>query len=222
MLRHVTVLACILLLMVAPPAVASPRSDAEFIAALLVRTDAYRNMLHDRLTNARMNRVRARLSEHSAKVADQDKLAELLSDFEVPEPVVERIEQIVADKLLETMAPERLALLADHLRADPDDRDARSGGARPNDAERAMTIDEFREKVEELQRLTEDPAFAREMEMFSIGVMLISLAVQASVSVNADPSPSELAELLGVDGVFTFPNRIARRDLIRDLRAADP
>jgi hypothetical protein len=222
MLRHVTVLACILLLMVAPPAVASPRSDAEFIAALLVRTDAYRNMLHDRLTNARMNRVRARLSEHSTKVADQDKLAELLSDFEVPEPVVERIEQIVADKLLETMTPERLALLADHLRADPDDRDARSGGARPNDAERAMTIDEFREKVEELQRLTEAPAFAREMEMFSIGVMLISLAVQASVSVNADPSPSELAELLEVDGVFTFPNRIARRDLIRDLRAADP
>ena len=85
-----------------------------------------------------------------------------------------------------------------------------------------MTIDEFREKVEELQRLTEDPAFAREMEMFSIGVMLISLAVQASVSVNADPSPSELAELLEVDGVFTLQNRIARRDLIRDLRAADP
>ncbi len=218
MFRRLTGLACVLFIAAAQPAAPSPQADADFIAAKLIKSDEYRKLLSDRITNARVNGATQALSEHSVKIMDFERLAELLSDYEIPAEVFDRHQRFVADRLIEKMQPGQLASLAQHVR----NLDAQRTAARTDETERVMTLDEFRDSLEEIEGLADDPVFKHEMELMSVGIMLIGLAVRASTSGEVGPTSSELADLLEVDGVFGFPNRIVRRDVIRELRAADP
>jgi hypothetical protein len=222
MLRRLACLACLLLISAAQAAVSSPRDDADYIASYFVRNDGYRLKLHEMITKARVNGLIRYLSGHSVKVRDHERLTELMSDFGIPEVVFDEIQRIAADALTKRMGPGELASLADHVRNLAIDPDARRAGARARDATTVMTIDEFKELPEELARLTESQSFKNEIALTSVMVSTIFLAAQATAVMNIDPKPSEIADALVVDGVFFFPNGIARRNLIRELRAASP
>lgn len=222
MIQSLAFSVCLLFLVLVQPVAASPRTDADHIAALFVRSDEYRTQLHDMITMARVDGVRHTLSKHSVKVRDQEKLTELLSQFNIPDVVFDTIQKAVADRLIERMGPDELRSLADYARNQGRDSDAPRAGAMAAGKEKVMTLDEFRKVPDEIAGLAEDPAFKNEMVSMSLGIMMIGLAVQATNSINTQPKPSKIADLLEVEGVFSFPNPIARKNLIRDLRAAKP
>lgn len=222
MFRRLACLACLLLMAFTQPVVASPRDDADYVASHFVKSDGYRMKLHEMITTARVNGVRRTLSQHSVKVRDDQRLAELLSDFGIPEIVFDRLQRILADQLVERMTAEELASLVDHVRHLSRDPAARRPNAVPDEMKRVMTLDEFEQLPDEIAGLAESQTFKSEMKLLSVGITAISLAVQATNVIDSDLKPSEIADLMEVDGVFVFPNRIAQKELIRELRATDP
>ena len=86
-------------------------------------------------------------------------------------------------------------------------------------ANKVLTIKEFEQEIYGLQK---DDSVKNEIALTSIGVMLISLMVQETSKVDIDLQAPYVADMLQVDGVFSFPNRIVQKDLIRELRSANP
>ncbi|MBS0571992.1 MAG: hypothetical protein JSS08_01875 [Proteobacteria bacterium] len=218
MIRCLGYSACILLIAVVQPAFASPRTDADFIAAHFVKSDGFKAKLRDMARNAQARELSSALAKRSVKIKDDKRFLELLPDH-VSASLIERLQKMAADRLLEGLEPAQLASLADYVRHISADPRARRSDAMAQTDNPVLTIEELKQRM---SSLPEDETFKNEIVLTSVGIMLISLAVQAANNINPDLSSAYIADMLEVDGVFSFPNRIARRELIRELRAANP
>lgn len=201
--------------MAAQAASASPESDADFIASYIM-SDDLKLYAHEFVKNSYARELASELRERSVRVIDYEGFAELLPD-ELADPHVERIQMAAKRQILQAMKPESLERLADYLRNRPlEEQDA------PDAIEdEPVTLKEF---TQELSRLVEDEKFKNEITdqilLMHSGVALLALMMSETQSIEAELNAPYMAEILETDGVFTFPNRIVRKDLIREIRAA--
>jgi len=215
MIRSLAYLACILLIAAIQPAFASPQTDAEYIAADLINSADFKAKLLEMAKDAQARDLAAALSKRSVRITDNEKLLGLLP-VQISDPMIEHIRQAAVDRLAQRVKPAQLASLAEYLRNTPPAmRSAKEAGL----GDRVLTIEEFQQ---EIAALAEGEALKNDIALTFVGVLLIHLAVREVSQIDTNLASAEIADMLEVDGVFGFPNRIVRQDLIRELRAANP
>lgn len=215
MIRSLAYLACFLLIATIQPASASPQSDAEYIAADLVNSAGFKAKLLEMAKDAQARDLAAALSTRSVRVRDNEKLLELLP-VQISDAVIEHIRQAAIDRLAKSVEPAQLASLAEYLRNTPPAlRSAQKAGL----SGRVLTVEEFQQ---EIASLAGDETFKNNIALTSVGIMVIHLAVREVSQIDTHLTSAEIADMLNVDGVFSFPNRVVRQNLIRELRAANP
>ncbi len=171
---------------------ASPREDAENIMEQIISENGSRSsLLHD-IASFHVLHFRKELAEQSVQVVDADRFAENFP-VSVTEPWLVRWQEIFVDILLERHTPEQLNWDVKNLHV--------------------------------LAETTYDShANRREENRLALTVSLISWA--SSMKVDSEirrsvPRLSEapyLADILEIDGIFAFPNRIWRKDFIAKIR----
>lgn len=205
MRRRFAGLVCSLIVAVAHPVAATPQTDADYIAASFVRADDFQKTLRDMLAKAGARQLAGALAQRSVKIRDEVRLVALLPDY-LTDGMAQRLEHRFAQVLVQGMEPAQLAALADDLRR---------GVLDPGAAQASISA----------TRETIGPDVSKTLEEVAktaAGVTLISLAVLETRQITVDLTAPFVPDLLVVDGLFDFPNRIVRQDLIRELRAAGP
>ena len=218
MKRSLFSLACCLLIAVVPPAFASPQTDADYIAAHFVEADDFKTTLRDMGVKAYATTLATALSTRSVKIKDHDGFIALLP-ASFSDELFDRLQKTVSDRLVQSWEPAQLESAADYLRQRPPESPVVRSDANAGLGNKVFTIVEFKQEISGLQK---DDTFKDEIALTAIGVMLISLMVQETSKIDIDLKAPYLADMLEVDGVFSFPNRIVRNDLIRELRSANP
>lgn len=213
---HLAVLASSLAFSAGAPAVASPQADAAYIARRFVGDEEFQSTLRDMMQKAHAEALAHVLSARSVKVRNHDKFMALLPETAI-DPVGERLQGAVADILLQAWEPAQIASAADHLRQSPLELNLNRSAAEADAVVRTL-----QEVVEEAENILKSDAFKTETALSNVGVTLIFLVVQEGRRIDIDLEAPYVADLLEVDGVFEFPNRIVRNDLIRALRPPSP
>jgi hypothetical protein len=155
------------------------------------------------------------LSKRSVRVTDLDAFAELLPDH-LADPAVANLRQATIDDILKRFDPDKVAKVADYLRRYPNERPY--GEARQDTVQESVSIEEWAGKASEVLA---DEDFRSEMELTMFLSVLFLRQMMELSAVDADLSAPYLPAILEADSdVFVFPNRIWRKDLIRELRDA--
>lgn len=216
MKRRLVSVVCCLLISVVQPASASPQTDADYIAAHFITDDDFQTMSRDMVVKAFAGRLSSALATRSVKIKDDDRFVALLPDT-VSDSLFERLQKAASDKLVQSWEPAQLASVADHLRKMPPVLQDVQSGANPDTEDRALSVEELQLKIAALEH---DETAKNEIAMTAVVVMMISLVVQENSKIEIDLKAPYVADILEEDGVFSFPNRIARNDLIRELRGS--
>ena len=154
------------------------------------------------------------LSERSVRVLDFERLADLLP-VHIAEPVLSELRQDTIDRAMR-LEPEKLASMADRLR-DIDrlpyvpGQEAVVGESitRPNDWSKVVNT------------IVADEELEREVLIGTAFQALLSELIHYHNGEEADLMAPYMVDILETDGVFEFPNRIWRRDLVREIREAN-
>ena len=218
MVRRLFSFASSILILLVHPAFASPQTEADYIAAHFVTADDFKVAARDMGVKAYANKLAAALSTRSVKIKDNDRFVALLP-YSNSDSLFERLQKAVSDRLVQSWEPAQLKSVADYLRQTPPKPLAVRADAKEDTGDTPLTIDQVQQKISGLPK---DDGFKSEMALTVISVMLISLTVQETSKIEVDLKAPFVADMLEVDGVFSFPNRIVRKDIIRDLRSPDP
>ena len=176
---------------------ASPREDAEYIAESMISENDHA-IVFKILSGAYVTYFAKELREHSVTVVDADRFAEMLPVKEF-EPWVVRWRELYVDRLLEVYTPAQLVQIKNA-------QIANIGSARE-------------EKPDTLQA-----ADGNEIGLL-MGVTAHFITIQFLVQPEIKQSMPKLNEapylvdILEIDGIFIFPNRIWRKDLIAKIRS---
>jgi hypothetical protein len=206
------------LVVLVQPAFASPQTDANYIASHFVTADDFKKTLLDMGVKAHATTLASALSTLSVKIKDQDRFVALLPNY-FSADLFDRLQKMASDRLVQSWEPAQLESFADYLRNRPPQSPAVGTGQDPDTGGKVATIEDYQQEISGLQT---DDSFKNEIALTAVGVMLISLIVQETSQIEIDLKAPYVADMLEVDGVFSFPNRIVRNDLIRELRSADP
>lgn len=218
MVRRLFSFACSILILLVHPAFASPQTEADYIAAHFVTADDFRAVARDMVMKAYANKLAAALSTRSVKIKDDDRFVALLP-YSNSVSLFERLQKAVSNRLVQSWEPAQLESVADYLRQMPPKLAGVRADAKEDAGDTPLTIDQVQQKISDLPK---HESFKNEMALTAISVMLISLMVQETSKIEVDLKAPFIADLLEVDGVFSFPNRIVRKDIIHDLRSPDP
>ena len=216
MKRRLVSLLCCFLFLAVQPASASPQTDADYIAAHFIKDNEFRTALHDMVVKAVAGGLSSALATRSVKIRDNNRFLALLPDT-VSNSLFERVEKTAADQLVQSWDDLRLQSFADYLRKMPPVSKAGLSGANAETEKNALTLEEYTAKIAGLEH---DDSFKNEMAMTAVGVMLIGLVMNETQKIDINLKAPYVADMLQVDGIFNFPNRIVRNDLIRELRGS--
>jgi hypothetical protein len=187
---------------VGQPVLASPEVDAKLIAAAMVRTEKFHQGMRAGLAEIAAGQLSHILSERSVKIRDQDRLIALMPDLYTGE-LADGIERKLDESLLQDFSPDELATLAAyHLRVSLDP--LADGQLKPTTAALQGT----------------DPTLDRAKTM--AGFTLLGIVTGVRLTLKLDLKAPYIADILVVNGVFEFPNRIVRQNIIREFRTAAP
>lgn len=198
------------------PAVASPQTDADYIADHFVTADDFQTLSRKMVVKAFAGGLASALATRSVKIKDQDKFVALLPDT-VSGSMFARLQKTAADNLVQNWDAAQLASFADYLRKLPLVLQAGPSVATENTQKPPLSVEELPSKI---TALGHDDTFKNEMALTAVGVMLIALVVLEANKIEIDLRAPYVADMLEVNGVFSFPNRIVRNDLIRELRGS--
>jgi hypothetical protein len=216
MKRNLFSLVFCLLISIVQPASASPQTDADYIAAHFITDDDFQTMSRDMVVKAFAGGLSSALAARSVKIKDDDRFVALLPDT-VSVSLFERLQKAASEQLVRSWEPAQLASFAHYLRNMPPVSQAVQSAANADTENRALSVEEFQLKVAALER---DETAKNEIAMTAVVVMLISMVVQENRRIEINLKAPYVADMLEEDGVFSFPNRIVRNDLIRELRGS--
>ena len=205
-----------LLISVAQPASASPQTDADYIAAHFITANDFQTMSRGMVAKAFASGLSSALAARAVKIRDSDKLVALLPDT-VSSSLFERLQEKASDQLVQSWEPAQLASFAEYLQKLPPGSQAVQSAANKDTEDSALTVKEFQQKIAALEL---DNTAKNEIASIAVAVMLIALVVQENRKIEIDLKAPYVADMLEEDGVFSFPNRIVRNDLIRELRGS--
>ena len=173
---------------------ASPREDAEHIAEIMFSESNHAPNLR-KIADQYVFFLTRKLGEHSVKVVDSERFAEMLPEI-VIEPWLVRWQELYTDRLSEKIKPAELAQIANSVRV------------MANKTGPSQTADGKDFGVTTFVVVT-----------WLAGFMEIADEIKQSLpELNEAPY---LADILETDGIFHFPNRIWRKDLIAKIRGGD-
>jgi hypothetical protein len=218
MLRSLAALACCLVMAANAPALASPQTDAGYIATRFITDNEFAKTLRAMLVKAHAQALSSALSARSVKIKDKDKFVALLPD-QFPASLAQRLYETATDHLVQKWQPDQLRSAAEYLRQSPRELRAAQPEASPDADNSARPLEDV---LQETSTYVKSRAFKDETALRSVAFMLFFLVVQEGRRIEIDLKAPYVADMLEVNGVFEFPNRIARNDLIRDLRASNP
>ena len=193
------------------PADASPQADAEYLVDRLMADNPA--FFQKSIRDAHVAAYSALLNERSVKVIDREGMGDLLPDAVVEEHLASMragmVERMTAD-----LDSSSLAQLVEFM-----DMGERSYGPPPVTEEGSpVPMDEW---VKGVLNVLEDKNFRNDYanaHTLVIHQIATDMRVKSEVRANTHIRASFLADMLETDGVFHFPNRIWRRDLIREVR----
>lgn len=215
MVKRLLTLVFGLSLALAQPAFATPQGDAQLIANKLVTSPDFKAKLHEMGVKACADKLSSMLAARSVKIKDRDKLVSLLADC-VPDALYDRLQTGAAARLAQNWKPEDLALLADYLQNPPPDA---AQGSSDTSATNGIKLEDLPQEILALQG---DDRFRAKLALTNAAVTIIFLATQEIPKLENDLTGPQIADLLAVNGVFSFANPIVRKNVIRDLRAGNP
>jgi len=216
-MKHLlTVAACSLLMTFGQTAQASPQEDAALIADALI-TDELEAQFLDIGLATYLDGMSGLLLERSVRVADDTTYRDLISPHYAA----------LADQDIHASAVEKL------LAQSPDELKSLAAFVRSNENMPAQTavaqeipLEEFKEHIEtqleEVETMLESGEFEMGFRLAAIGLAVAMEAQDNIRNIEADLTAPFMADILETDGVFQFPNRIYRKDLIAEIRAANP
>ena len=215
MVCNLVSLACCLVIAVSVPAIASPQTDADYITNRFITDEEFTTTFREMMVKAHAQALSFALSTRSVKIKDHDKFVALLPQY-YSDSVAARVQKMASDQLVQSWEPGQLESAAEYLRQSP--LELRLGQYDANEAT-GLTLEEV---LQETSTDVKSDTFKDEAALSTVAVMLIFLVVQEADAIEIDLKTPYVADMLDVNGVFDFPNRIVRNDLIRELRASDP
>jgi len=197
-MKHLlTVAACSLLMTFGQTAQASPQEDAALIADALI-TDELEAQFLDIGLATYLDGMSGLLLERSVRVADDTTYRDLISPHYAA----------LADQDIHASAVEKLLAQS------------------PDAVAQEIPLEEFKEHIEtqleEVETMLESGEFEMGFRLAAIGLAVAMEAQDNIRNIEADLTAPFMADILETDGVFQFPNRIYRKDLIAEIRAANP
>lgn len=209
MRKILAAMSCSLLVSVSGVAQASPQEDAAYIADTLI-TDEFQTMMFDTGVKAFAGQMAGLLSERSVKIKDNAAyLALMTKPYEAASNTDLRA---IARDMLSKQPDDVLANIAKHMRDEAIGVD-NAAIAPP------IALDDLPGAIE--AAFDEDKIVA-EAGIVGIVMGVIPAVLAEARSIDVALTDPFMAEILETDGVFQFPNRIARKDLINEIRAANP
>lgn len=206
-MRHLIHILVALMLCSGQIVVASPREDAESILETIESGFTSTERLQ-RFTSKYAEFLADKLAEQAVRVVDPDRLAAMLPTS-VVEPWLQRWRENYVAALVERYTPDQLSQFARFLREGKENSvfsDIEAETDILSSIELASS-EEFREGAISVLSVVVPM-------IWSEGEIMKEMK-QALPPLNESPY---LADILETDGVFSFPNRIWRRDLIASIR----
>ncbi|WP_284325943.1 hypothetical protein [Cypionkella aquatica] len=222
----VALMCCGLWIVAAQPALASPQTDANEIVAHYVNDADFKTTLSKMWADAYASKLSAVLAARAVTVVDQKRFTALVMES-TGEPPFKRLERNTSATLAQIWQPAELKALADSLRHPQlRSRDLTSGQTNvapitTDSLDQALSV-AMSKMQQQISALRQRETSRGEAALFSVAIALIGGMAQETHKIEIDLSAPYVAEMLEVDGVFRFTNRIARNDLIRELRRSDP
>jgi hypothetical protein len=212
-MRPFLVPAAVFFLACAPAVLADAGADAAYIADRIV-TEKYKAKAGAHTRELLARKIAAALKARSVRTRDVGTLAGLLPDALV-EPVVARLETRAAEHLLRTFAPEQLEAVAGRLRSLPPGESLFEASQDDGAAESVL--------IEDLPMLIErgGQQFLEDVPLFHAMIGLIFVMTVEADRLEVDLTAPYMAELLAAEGVFDFPNRVYRKEMLREVQAAN-
>lgn len=178
---------------------ASPREDAEYIAEHIMMSENLRAARLQTITHFHVLYLTRELNKHSVKVVDSKRFAEMLP-VNMLESWLMRWQELHVNRLLEIHTPAKLAQIAKTARILVEESGT-SQIAYPGGHGKLLGI---------------APPF--HVPIFASSITIHDKIKQSLPQLNEAPY---LADILEIDGIFIFPNRIWRKDLIAKIRSGD-
>ena len=170
---------------------ASPREDAGYIAKIIFSESSHTENLR-KIADQYVFYLTKKLGDHSVKVVDSERFAEMLPET-VIEPWLVRWQEFYTDRLSEKIEPAELARIANSVRVMAN----KTGSSQTADGK------DFGNAI--IVSVTWIASF-----------MKIADEIEQSLP-ELDEAPY-LADILETNGIFHFPNRIWRKDIIAKIR----
>lgn len=181
---------------------ASPREDAEYIVEHRMMSGYYRAAHLRTITHFLALYLTRELNKHSVKVVDSKRFAEMLP-VNLLESWLMRWQGLYVDRLLEIHTPAKLAQIANATRVLIEKSDT------------SQTDDHG--YFSNFSKLL-DGAPATSTRNLASSITIHDKIKQSMPKLIEAPY---LADILETDGIFSFPNRIWRKDLIAKIRSGD-
>lgn len=197
------IVACCMVVTFGQAAQASPEDDIAFIANTMVQ-DVIAPMMFQGELDVLATQMKSQLAERSVKVIDEDAYIGLMTQH--LELRTEPELRAALTEVLVHFAPTALADTALLLRRDPFD-------LTQGDPTEPLSVKGLRDSLD-------DGSSGNGVEILGVIVNLIPEINEHNRNVTL--KVAYMADVLETDGVFQFPNRIMRKDLIAEIRASNP
>lgn len=221
----VSLMCCGLWIAAAQSALASPQTDADEIVARFVSDDDFEATLSDMWADAYARRLSAVLSTPAVIVKAQGRFIAQLAEA-TGGPPFERIEKATSDRLAQSWQPAELESLANYMRREPltsrdlgvDEKVDAPAKADGLDEALDLAVKEVQQDILDLQH---SETIRVDAALLSVAMALIGGMAQETQKIDIDLKAPYVTHMLEIDGMFHFANRIARNNLIRELRGCD-
>ena len=182
MLRSLAALACCLAMTANAPALASPQTDADYIATRFITDDEFAKTLRAMLVKAHAQALSSALSARSVKIKDQDKFVALLPN-EFPASLAQRLRETAADQLMQNWQPDQLRSAAEYLRQSPLELRVAQPEATADADNSARPL---KDVLQETSTYMKSRVFKDETALSSVAFMLFFLVVQERRRIEID------------------------------------
>jgi|GEM_PF-5939255 len=195
------------LVLSAQVAVATPQSDANYIARRYLTPaalDHLRRVLKEPLVEVYFRS----LSEQGVKIVDMDRFIDLIPDEDIA-PLLDHHQPHIANLYLSNYTAEQLAEMAELLRADPDTSmmEIHSENLHRTGAT-ISTLGDVDDDVKD--------TFIHESVALSVGALYVFGYRRQDVSqINPEPDNPVTIAALEADGILSFANPVQRQGLLR-------
>ncbi|MDE3028809.1 MAG: hypothetical protein KGH84_10455 [Paracoccaceae bacterium] len=157
--------------------------------------------------------MEASLSPWHVEIRDRDRLIKRLPD-KLTDALIEVHRRAYAAAMAQNDTPAELASMAQHLRDHP------LGTAPSAPAEdHPKPTDSTGDHWQKLSPARNSETFKTRLALSLVALELTAVSSRIFFAVDARNTSPFVADLLSTDGLFSFPNPVARQNLIRDLRA---